>query len=146
MATSNVINGTLAVVKTGTDHASATTIALSTSASLSLSMDTRDISNKSSAGWRELLEAGMSWSVSCEGLYAMLDSSGAAIKNYDDLWALLVARAPFYIEISTGISGDKYYSGECYLTSLEQTAPLEDNMTYSASFEGTGVLSETVEP
>ena len=90
MATNNVINGTLAVIKTGTDHSTATTIALSTSASLSLSMDTRDISNKGSAGWRELLEAQMSWSVSCEGLYAMLDASGAAVKNYDDLYNDLI--------------------------------------------------------
>tara|TARA_R110000751_G_scaffold7414_3_gene30305 strand:- start:2300 stop:2749 length:450 start_codon:yes stop_codon:yes gene_type:complete len=145
MATNNVINGTLAVLKTGTTaggHAAATAIALSTSASLSLSMETRDISNKSSAGWRELLEAQKSWSASCEGMYAMLDSAGTAVKNYDDFFALLIARTPMYIEINTGVTGDKYYYGECYITSLEQTAPLEDNMTYSMSFEGTAALTE----
>lgn len=145
MATSNVINGTLAVLKTNTvsgGHGTATTIALSTSASLSLNMETRDISNKGSAGWRELLEAQKSWSVTCEGMYAMLDSSGAAIKNYDDFFALLVARTPMYLELTTDVTGDDYYHGTVYITSLEQTAPLEDNMTYSMTFEGTGALTK----
>tara|TARA_R100000995_G_C3478402_1_gene122366 strand:+ start:401 stop:844 length:444 start_codon:yes stop_codon:yes gene_type:complete len=144
MATGNVINGTLAVLKTGADHAGATAFAFSTSASLSLSMETRDISNKGSAGWRELLEAQMSWSASLEGLYAMFEADGTtAAKNYDDLYTLLTGRANTYLEIETGVSGDFYYSGQVYLTSLEQSAPLEDNMTFSASFEGTGVLSKT---
>ena len=145
MATNNVINGTLAVIKTGADHATSTAIALSTNASLSFTMETRDISNKSSGGWRELLEAQRSWSVSCEGLYAFLDDSGAAVKNYDDFWTLMNTRTPMYIEISTGVGGDKYYGGQCYITSLEQSAPMEDNMTYSMSFEGTGVLTEATQ-
>ncbi len=142
MATNNVINGTLAVIKTGTSHANATTIALSTSASLSFSMETRDISNKGSAGWRELLEAQKSWSVSCEGVYAMKDAAGGSIKNYEDFYDLMVARTPLYIEINTDVSGDTYYGGQCYITSLEQTAPMEDNMTYSMSFEGTAALAK----
>jgi TP901-1 family phage major tail protein len=145
MATNNVVNGTLTVIKTGADHATATAIGMSTNASLSFTMETRDISNKSSAGWRELLEAQRSWSVSCEGLYAFVDSTGAATKNYDDFWTLMNTRAPLYIEIATGVTGDKYYSGQCYITSLEQSAPMEDNMTYSMSFEGTGVLSESTQ-
>ena len=142
MATNNVINGTLAVIKTGTSHANATTIALSTSASLSFSMETRDISNKGSDGWRELLEAQKSWSVSCEGVYAMKDAAGGSIKNYEDFYDLMVARTPLYIEINTDESGDTYYGGQCYITSLEQTAPMEDNMTYSMSFEGTAALAK----
>ena len=142
MATDNVINGTLCVLKTGADHASATAFAFSTSASISLSMDTRDISNKGSAGWRELLEAQMSWSASVEGLYALNDSASAGVKNYDDLYALLTGRAQTFMELSSGITGDKYYSGQVYLTSLEQSAPMEDNMTFSATFEGTGELEE----
>tara|TARA_R110002051_G_scaffold103198_1_gene174952 strand:- start:17025 stop:17462 length:438 start_codon:yes stop_codon:yes gene_type:complete len=141
MATDNIINGTLCVIKTGVDHAGATAVAFSTSGSISLSMDTRDISNKSSAGWRELLEAQMSWSASVEGLYAVTDSAGSAVKNYNELYDLLISREPTYLELSSAVSGDTYYSGQVYLTSLEQTAPLEDNMTYSATFEGTAALN-----
>lgn len=142
MATDNVINGTLCVIKTGADHASATAFAFSTSASISLSMDTRDISNKASAGWRELLEAQMSWSASVEGLYALTDAGTNPVKNYDDLFALLTSRAQTFLELNSGVSGDKYYYGQVYLTSLEQSAPLEDNMTFSATFEGTAALQE----
>ena len=142
MATTNVINGTLAVLKTGTDHATATAFAFSTSASISLSMDTRDISNKSSAGWRELLEAQMSWSASLEGLYAIEDAGSSAVKNYDELYDLLTSRTNTFLELSTGVTGDFYYYGKVYLTSLEQSAPLEDNMTFSATFEGTAALTK----
>tara|TARA_R110000803_G_scaffold48061_2_gene99896 strand:- start:2094 stop:2534 length:441 start_codon:yes stop_codon:yes gene_type:complete len=145
MATNNVINGTLCVLKTGADHASATAFAFSTTASISLSMDTRDISNKGSAGWRELLEAQMSWSASVEGMYAMLDASGAAVKNYENLYDLLISRTPIFLELSTGVTGDEFYSGQVYITSLEQSSPLEDNMTFSASFEGTSVLDKGVQ-
>ena len=144
MATNNVINGTLCVLKTGADHAGATAFAFSTSASISLSMDTRDISNKTSAGWRELLEAQMSWSASVEGMYAILDSGGTAVKNYENLYDLLISRPPIYLELSTGVTDDEYYYGQVYCTSLEQSSPLEDNMTFSASFEGTSVLGKAV--
>ena len=142
MATDNIINGTLAVIKTGADHSAATAVAFSTSASISLSMDTRDISNKGSAGWRELLEAQMSWSASLEGLYAINDASSSAVKNYDDLFDLLTGRAATFLELSTGVTGDFYYYGQVFLTSLEQSAPMEDNMTFSATFEGTSTLSK----
>ena len=142
MGTDNIINGTLAVLKTGTSHSDATAFAFGTSASISLSMDTRDISNKSSQGWRELLEAQKSWSASLEGLYAFNDSSSSAVKNYEHLYDKLTARTPVYLELSTGITGDTYYHGQVYLTSLEKSAPMEDNMTFSATFEGTSTLSK----
>tara|TARA_R100001198_G_C5206145_1_gene193242 strand:- start:307 stop:744 length:438 start_codon:yes stop_codon:yes gene_type:complete len=144
MGTDNVINGTLAVLKTGTSHSDATPFAFSTSASISLSMDTRDISNKGSAGWRELLEAQKSWSASVEGLYAFNDSSSASVKNYEELFDKLVARGQIYLEVSTGVTGDEYYYGQVYVTSVEQSAPMEDNVTFSASFEGTGQLQKGV--
>ena len=142
MATNNVINGTLCVLKTGVDAASATPFAFSTSASISLSMDTRDISNKGSAGWKQLLEAQMSWSASVEGLYAIQDAGGSAVKNYDEMYDLLISRTPTYLTLTTAVTGDYSYSGEVYITSLEQSAPMEDNMTFSASFEGTGILNK----
>ena len=142
MATNNVINGTLCVLSTGATLAGATPFAFSTSASISLSMDSRDISNKGSAGWRQLLEAQMSWSASVEGLYAFEDSTATAVKNYDEMYDLLISRVPTWLDLNTGVAGDFSYNGEVYITSLEQTAPLEDNMTFSASFEGTGILNK----
>ena len=145
MATNNVMNGTIMVFKYGTDHTTNDALAFSTSASLSFSMDTRDISNKGSQGFRELLEAQMSWSLSVEGLYAVKDANGGTIKNYNALLNLLKTRTAVYVEIGTGVSGDSYYYGDAFITSLEKTAPMEDNITFSASFEGTGALSESAQ-
>ena len=142
---SNVLNGTSIIVKTGAAGAE-TEILFSTNASLTLSMDTRDISNKGSAGWRELLEAQMSWSVSTEGLLAFKDSAGAAVKNYDDLVSDLVARTAFQIIVTpeTTSSLDYTWTGQCFITSVEQSQPLEDSATWSATFEGTGALTQAV--
>lgn len=142
MATNNVMNGTIMVFKYGTSHSVNDALALSTSASLSISMDTRDISNKGSSGFRELLEAQMSWSLSVEGLYAVKDADGNALKNYNELLNMLKTRTAVYVEIGTGVTGDSYYYGQAFITSLEKTAPMEDNITFSASFEGTGSLLE----
>ena len=142
---SNVLNGTSIIVKTGT-AGSETEILFSTNASLTLSMDTRDISNKGSSGWRELLEAQMSWSVSTEGLLAFKNAAGSAVKNYDDLVTDLVARPAFQILITpeTTTTLDYTWTGECFITSVEQSAPLEDSSTWSATFEGTGALTQAV--
>tara|TARA_R100000655_G_scaffold103127_3_gene149356 strand:+ start:987 stop:1427 length:441 start_codon:yes stop_codon:yes gene_type:complete len=145
MATNNIMNGTLMLFKYGTDHSTNDAIAFSTSATLSISMDTRDISNKGSSGFRELLEAQMSWSVSVEGLYATKDKSGSAVKNYNELLNMLKTRTAVYVELGNGVSGDTYYHGQAFITSLEKTAPMEDNMTFSATFEGTGQLSDDVQ-
>ena len=145
MATNNVMNGTIMIFKYGTDHTTNDALALSTSASLSISMDTRDISNKGSSGFRELLEAQMSWSLSVEGLYAVKDADGNALKNYNELLNMLKTRTAVYVEIGTGVTGDTYYHGKAFITSLEKTAPMEDNITFSASFEGTGRLSDDVQ-
>ena len=141
----NIINGTELIVSYGT-AGSEVALAFSTSASLSFGMDTRDISNKSSDGWRELLEAQRNWSVSTEGLMAFNTSAGAAVVGFDDLFTEIVARTSFSVVLktqTTPVTNDYYWSGVCYLTSLELTAPLEDNSTWTASFEGTGELIQT---
>ena len=141
----NIINGTEFILSYGT-AGSEVALAFSTSASLSFGMDTRDISNKSSAGWRELLEAQRNWSVSTEGLMAFQDAASAPVVGFADLFTEIVARTQFSVVIKTSttpVAGDYYWSGLVYLSSLELTAPLEDNSTWTASFEGTGVLSQT---
>ena len=66
------------------------------------------------------------------------------VKNYEELFDKLVARGQIYLEVSTGITGDEYYYGQVYVTSVEKSAPMEDNVTFSASFEGTGQLQKGV--
>ena len=44
--------------------------------------------------------------------------------------------------ITSTASASKKYSGEIIITSIERTASFDDVITFSASFQGTGVLTE----
>ena len=56
MATSSVINGTNIGIYDG-----ATLVAYATSGSVSINHSTREISNKESAGWKEIMEGQRDW-------------------------------------------------------------------------------------
>ena len=131
MATSGVMNGTLMGIYIGS-----TLVAHATEGSISLSMDTRDISSKDSAGTRALLEGMKSGSISMSALYAEDAAYGA-----DELYTAMAARTPLAVKFSTEVTGDHFWSASAYLTSLEVSASTEDNVTYSASFELTGAIT-----
>jgi len=132
MATTNIINGTLLKV-----YVDGTAIAKTTSATLNLSMATRDASNKDSSGWKDVLEGLREWTIDGDFLQAE-----DAAYGYDDLFALINGRTSVTLKFMSNVSGDKYYQGTAYLTSLSREAPLEDNVSGSFSFEGSGALSE----
>ena len=131
MATAGVMNGTLLGVYVGT-----TLVAHATEGSISLSMDTRDISSKDSAGTRALLEGMKSGSISMSALYAEDAAYGA-----DELYTAMAARTPLAVKFSTEVTADHFWSASAYLTSLEVSAGTEDNVTYSATFELTGAIT-----
>lgn len=141
MATAGILNGTsllLYVDVSGTP----TPIAFATSGSLSINMDTRETTNKESAGWRQLLESTKSWTMEAEGFHA-LDATNF---DFKDLFAKVAARTAVSVQFSLGASpatGDYYYTGSAFITSISLDSPLEDSVTFSCSFEGTGVLTET---
>ena len=131
MPTSGIMNGTLLGVYVGS-----TLIAHATEGSISLSMDTRDISSKDSAGTRALLEGMKSGSISMSALYAEDAAYGA-----DELYTAMAARTPLAVKFSTEVTADHFWSASAYLTSLEVSAGTEDNVTYSATFELTGTIT-----
>ena len=131
MATSGIMNGTLLGVYVGS-----TLIAHATEGSISLSMDTRDTTTKSSAGTRALLEGTKSGTISVSALYAEDAAYGV-----DDLMTSWAARTTLTIKFSTEVSGDHFWSAAAYITSLEVSAGMEDNVSYSATFELTGAIT-----
>ena len=141
METTTSINGTdfIVQVDSGSGYV---TVATSTSASISMSLETRDTSSKASAGWADALYGQRSWSVDVEGLLTF--ASG----NITELWAIYENRTVVTLKFiqATPITGDAYWSGTALLTSLSADAPMEDSMTYSASFQGSGVLADTTNP
>ena len=139
MATTGIVNGTLFILYVSTDSgASYNAVGSSTSASLSLSMDTRETTNKGDGGWRTLLESTKSWTVEAEQFFIMDATLGP-----DELSDIITNRTLCKIKFSTETIGDTLWIGDAYLTSLSVDAPLEDSSTISLSFEGTGVLTKT---
>lgn len=111
-----------------------------TEGSISVSEEPRDTTTKQSGGWRELAEGLRSWSGSTSHFHAE-----DATVNVDDLYAHILARTSVEVLFSTEQTGDKRWSGTARVTSVEVSAGVEDNVTLSVSFEGTGALAyETI--
>jgi TP901-1 family phage major tail protein len=115
-------------------------IGRATSASLSVSMETRDTTTKDSAGWQENLEGLKSWSLSGDGLVTY--SITGDYDTPDELFTLLSNRTLVKVKFGSETSGEIDYTGDAYLVSYEQEAGVEENVTYSFSFTGTGVLTQ----
>ena len=128
-------------------------IAYAQSASITINMDTRDISNKESGGFAESLEGQRNFEVSVDGAYAWTDASGSALTNgADDLVLKYMldagsnTREAFVLRWGNtgGATGDTYYQGSAFLTSFSATGGTEDTATYSMTFAGTGAITQTV--
>ena len=139
-ASTSVMNSTDVVIGISTDSGvTYSSIARATSASLSLNMDVRETTNKDSAGWRELLEGLKSWSLSADGLVCFNTSGKLTIS---DLFGHLNSRTLITVKFGSAGTGEKVYSGTAFVTAISQDGGFEDNVTYSVSFEGSGVLTE----
>ena len=141
MASTSIMNSTDVVIQISED--SGTTydiIGRATSASLSVSMETRDTTTKDSAGWQENLEGLKSWSLSGDGLVTY--SISGEYDTPDDLFTLLSNRTLVKVKFGSATSGEIDYTGDAYLVSYEQEAGVEENVTYSFSFTGTGTLTQ----
>ena len=133
-ASTSVMNSTDVVIKVGSEI-----VGKMTSASLSVTMATRDISTKDSAGWMEVLEGQKSWTLSGEGL-VVYNNSGKATP--DDIYTLLSNRTAVAIEFGSETTDEKYYAGSGFFTEFSTDAGVEDNATFSFSFQGTGTLTQ----
>ena len=122
-------------------YISDTLIAAAQDVSLSLSMETIDITTKDSAGYRELLAGLRSGSMSCNGL---IDYADASNKDVTDLYAAWEGRTKLTLKFSSEITGDTSFTVDGFLTSLEQSGGTEDTATYSATFELTGQVTDAV--
>ena len=120
-----------------------TLIAAATDCSLSLNMETIDITTKDSAGYRELLGGLKSGSISCSGLIDYLDASN---KDVTDLWTAWESRTSLTLKFSKAneTTGELSFSASGFITSHEQSGGTEDTATYSVTFELTGAITDTV--
>lgn len=131
-----ILNGTVFLLKIG-----GTPVPDQTEGSISINMETRDITTKDSSGYRELLEGVRSGSISVSGLVDDDGAGGAGGVLFADLDSRTAQTIIFGFDDT---SDDYFYSCSAFCTSLEVGGGTEDNVTYSATFEITGAITETV--
>jgi predicted secreted protein len=146
MATTGIFNGTSLVVLIGTE-----VIGYATSCSLSLAIDTPDSSTKQSLGWADEIGGQRSWSLTTDGLATVVPGTVATYVTTAELNALAIARTAVTVKFTTvdnstvggitPVTGDVIYSGSAFIESVDMTADMENPVTYSVSFKGTGVLT-----
>jgi len=131
-----ILNGTVYLLKVG-----GTALPDQTEGSISISMETRDITTKDSAGYRELLEGLRSGTISVSGLIDDDGSGGAG----GTLFTTLAARTAVALVFGLDDASDDYnYTCNAFCTSLEVSGATEDNVTYSATFEISGDITQVV--
>lgn len=146
MATTSVFNGTSLVVLIGSE-----VIGYATSCSLSLAIDAPDASTKQSLGWADEIGGQRSWSLTTDGLATVVPGSVASYISTTELNNLAIARTAVTVKFTTvdnsivggvtPVSGDTIYSGSAFIESVDMTADMENPVTYSVSFKGTGPLT-----
>ncbi len=141
-----ILNGTeLKVYSTGTNNL----VAFAQNCTLNVNHSPREITNKESAGNKEILEGVRDFSIDVDGAYAWTDSSGTALTNgADDLLQtkLLANRLKVdFIFGDTAATSDVSYAGSGYITSMSFTGGTEDTASYSLTIEGSGALTQTVQ-
>lgn len=140
-----IINASSIRVFLGTTDDSEVVVDHVTECSISMSTDMRDITTKTSGGWREILPGMKSASLSLSGLFAE-----DATTNYNQLVDHQIAGDKLYVVFtntgagSSANAGDEQFDVAGYITSLEQTAGTEDNVTFSMTIEITGTVVREV--
>ncbi len=130
-------------------------IAYATSTSLSLNAETKDVSSKDHGNWTAKTAGKLSWTVSSDNLYTTQD--------YSTMMDYMITRQPltvvFALKSATGATAENIsgttapisgwsplssngYTGSAIITSIQASAPDNENATYSISMDGTGVLSK----
>ena len=144
-----VFNGTLlGVYITDGDPATTKMIAAAQDVSLSLSMETIDVTTKQNGGFRDLLAGNRSGSMSVNGLIDY--SVEADEKNVSELFTAYTNRTVlalrFQLDPNNDTTGDPQWYANGVLTSLEQSAGTEDTATFSATFELSDLIQKASAP
>lgn len=119
-------------------YSGGTLIAGATNHSLSISAASIDVTTKDSLGWKEIISGLREWSISADAVVAYDATLGV-----EALFDALANRSKLTLKFSTEISGDERWSGSAYVTSIEKTAGLEEAVTFSVTFEGTGAITRS---
>lgn len=135
--TPGVINGTNLRF-----YASGVAIAYATNCTFSLSRELRETLHKDNpgAGWREIEVGRGQGTVTVEALYNEDGTTNKPITLFD----ALSAKTSLTCILDTTASGDSRYEFTAFCTQFEINAPVEENASYSATFEIDGAPTRVV--
>ena len=142
-----ILNGTELKVYSGTGSQT-NLVAFAQNCTLTVNQSVREITNKESAGFKEILEGLRDFTIDVDGAYAWSNATDSPISDgADDLidTNVLTNRQPVSFTFGDNqTTGDNNYTGSGFITSMSLTGGTEDTATYSLTIEGTGVLAQTV--
>ena len=131
-----ILNATDVVLKVTVDDG-LKAIAHCTSASISINMDLRDSTTKSSGGWQDNLGGLRSYELSGDAFVDIIEDTEKS--DILELWTVWNQRTA--VIVSFGIA-NMLYEGTALITALSIDAGVEENATFSISLTGSGALTQ----
>ena len=104
-------------------------------ASLSMSADELDITDKNTVGYKKFLVGLKEWSISCDGLVV------AGEAGYDALFNAFIAGNIVQVQFKQE-DGSFGYQGDMVVSSMDFDAQYDDALTYSCELKGAGDLTK----
>lgn len=129
MATTGTVKGNLIGVYIEDGAGAYDLIACGTNASLNLTNEMIETVCKDNDGARSVLPGQQSISISIDGLSAY-NNVGRT-----ELFASAKDKTQLTLRYGSGVTGDPYVQVNAYITSFEETAPLNDSTSFSVSFD-----------
>ena len=107
---------------------------------IDVTVDSIDYTSKDSAGWAETGNGLRHWSGSCT---IIVDWQEATKKQFKDIMTAITGRTSLSLiaKMTTEVTGDVALSGTAKIDSVNLTAPMEDKVTASFNFTGSGALT-----
>lgn len=117
-----------------------TTVACTMNDVLTVNQATIDTTTKCASSWATFIAGQKSWEISVEGVY---DESKTY--EYGEFFAELISGTTCAVRFGDGGGRETakvYWYGTGIVTSLVQTAPKDDKVTFSVTITGTGALAQ----
>tara|TARA_R100001163_G_C5068278_1_gene208295 strand:+ start:7191 stop:7640 length:450 start_codon:yes stop_codon:yes gene_type:complete len=139
-----VVNGSDAILLIGGKY-----FILATSHNLSVNQKTRDITVRETNNWHTKIAHRLDWTIECEGLFGLLYEDGTlstkhspyAAKETEEILENMYHNQQSEIVKLLFMNENKYFQGNCFLSSYSIDAPMEDSATISLSFVGDGDIT-----
>jgi len=134
-----ITDGTIdfAVIQEGKTNNTFDPVAFSTNATISITRDLRDITNKDSGGVSESLPGQKSFEITVDALED-LTADYELQSKINELLAGTEVDIRFSQRLTSGDNNDVCLQGTAFVSSITANGGVEENLTYSATFTGTG--------